>query len=75
MSKTSKYVKKLSKNIKKVVVKKLSKNCQKGFKKLSKSCHTWKKPNGAIVEKVRWFNSKQVGAPTHRLRKREDWIV
>jgi hypothetical protein len=69
----SKVVKKLSKNVKKVV-KKLLKSGQKVVKKLSKSCqifsHTRKKPNGAIVEKVRWCvivcisASKQVGAPS-----------
>jgi hypothetical protein len=27
--------------------------------KVVKFCHTWKKPNGAIVEKVQWCNNKQ----------------
>jgi hypothetical protein len=57
--------KKLSKSVKKS--QKVVKKCKKVVKKLSnifqKFRHTWKKPNknnGAIVEKVRWYNSKKV---------------
>jgi hypothetical protein len=61
VKKCQKNVKKLSKSCQKVV-KKLSKSCQKDVKKCQKKIVTWNKPNknnGAIVEKVRWCNSKK----------------
>jgi hypothetical protein len=55
--------------------KNVKKSCQKAVKKLSKNCqkirHTWKKPNGAIVEKVRWCNSKKVNGKNKKKKKKK----
>jgi hypothetical protein len=50
----------------KKVVKKLSKSCQKVVKKF---VTPGKNPNGAIVEKVRWCNSKKVNGKNNNKKK------